>query len=167
MQESGTHEDSRHSPEPAGVPTNMSASKTVSAAANRSPANIRIVTDQMDEWSILVRLQDFDAMKKRESEAAKLKQKQKEVLDMLNKQRQDLREKALLEEKMSKEMDKRMIARDRELFEQQVQKDRDREETARRQRAEMLEQEMQLKKLANYKKSDHAKAEQEREAVER
>ena len=60
---------------------------------------------------------------------------------------------------MSKEMDKRMIARDRELFEQQQQKDRDREETARRQRAEMLEQEMQLKKLASYKKSDHAKAE--------
>ena len=66
-----TQDEQRGSPLAAGLPmTNMSASKSVSVSG-RSPANIRINRDQMDEWSILARLQDFEAMKKKETEAAK------------------------------------------------------------------------------------------------
>ena len=56
-----------------------------------------------------------------------------------------------------------MIELDKKLFEETKKKDLDREFMARKQRQDMLEQELQLKKLANYKKSDFAKAEAERE----
>lgn len=38
----------------------------------------------MDEWSILTRLQDFEAMKKKQAEDDLRKQKQREVTMMLN-----------------------------------------------------------------------------------
>jgi hypothetical protein len=45
-----------------------------------------------------------------------------------------------------------MIELDKKMFNDQRQKELDREAEARKTRAEMLEQELQLKKLANYKK---------------
>lgn len=49
-------------------------------------------------------------------------------------------------------MDRKMIDLDQKLFQDNQQKELDRDATARRNRQETLDQEMQLKKLANYKK---------------
>ena len=64
---------------------------------------------------------------------------------------------------VARDMDKKMIELDMANAARDQQKQKDREDQARKDRADMLEQEMQLKKLANYKKSDFAKAEIERE----
>ena len=58
----------------------------------------------------------------------------------------------LQRQQLNKLMDKKMIDLDKELFEQQTQKALDRDSMARKQRADMLEQELQLKQLASYKK---------------
>ena len=49
-------------------------------------------------------------------------------------------------------MDRKMIELDKKLANDVKQKELDRDATARRLRAETIEQELQLKKLANYKK---------------
>lgn len=67
------------------------------------------------------------------------------------------------QDELTKLMDRKMIELDKKLFQENKQKEIDRDATARRNRQETLEQELQLKKLANYKKSDFAKAEAEKE----
>lgn len=48
-------------------------------------------------------------------------------------------------------MDKKMIDLDKELAEKEKKKAQDRDVLARKQRADMIEQELQLKQLASYK----------------
>lgn len=81
----------------------------------------------MDEWSILTRLQDFEAEKKKQAEANLKKQKQREVTDMLNQQTRDMQRRNREREDLGKLMDKKMIDNDKKLFEEGQQKDRDRD----------------------------------------
>lgn len=61
--------------------------------ARNAHKNIRF-NQNMDEWSILTRLQDYEDQKKKEGEENLRKRKQREVTDMLTIQKQDMQRRA-------------------------------------------------------------------------
>ena len=71
---------------------------------------------------------------------------------MLQKQKQEMMDRQHQRQELNKLMDKRMIELDKERHEKEKRKAQDRDLQARKQRADMLEQELQLKQLASYKK---------------
>jgi len=85
----------------------------------------------MDEWSVLARLQDYDALKKQEQEEQTKRFKQNDLLNQLNKQRQEQQIREYHRNFESKQIEKQMIEMDRKLFEEERQKLRDKEEQRR------------------------------------
>ena len=85
----------------------------------------------MDEWSVLARLQDYDALKKQEQEEQTKRFKQNDLLNQLNKQRQEQQIREYHRNFESKQIEKQMIEMDRKLFEEERQKVRDKEEQRR------------------------------------
>ena len=105
---------------------------------NKALNNIRF-SPNMDEWSIMTRLQDFEAMKKKQAENDLRKQKQREVTMMLNQQTQDMQRRDNEKTQQNKLIDKNMIDLDKKLFEEQRQKQRDREQRTKQIRQETLQ----------------------------
>lgn len=105
---------------------------------NKALNNIRF-SPNMDEWSIMTRLQDFEAMKKKQAENDLRKQKQREVTMMLNQQTQDMHRRDNEKTQQDKLIDKNMIDLDKKLFEEQKQKQRDREQRTKQIRQETLQ----------------------------
>ena len=108
----------------------MSKEGLSSTSTGRTHKNIRF-NPKMDEWGVLVRLQDFEAEKKKQAEIEKMKQNRINLNQIYQKQIQERKDAQNTMNLLTKQIDRQMIEKDLAEQEADTKRKRDLQNTAR------------------------------------